>query len=132
MTVSLPATVNDGFQIQSLFPLCIMLAKPASSAEFTEVEVHSVYPISSSLWFSSKIHNLAQSDVPQGCASYNFNRSCILTSFHGDEGVNHAQANFILPEINKLSAEIKSGSLAILFISRGMPVCVFLDHIFRY
>ncbi|XP_027104037.1 polycomb group protein EMBRYONIC FLOWER 2 isoform X2 [Coffea arabica] len=94
MTVSLPATVNDGFQIQSLFPLCIMLAKPASSAEFTE------------------------SDVPQGCASYNFNRSCILTSFHGDEGVNHAQANFILPEINKLSAEIKSGSLAILFISR--------------
>ncbi|KAL3521374.1 hypothetical protein ACH5RR_019523 [Cinchona calisaya] len=88
MTVSLPATVNDGLQIQSLFPLYIMLAKHASSNGITE-----------------------------SCVAYNFNRSCILTSCHGDEGISRAQANFVLPEINKLSAEIKSGSHAILFIS---------------
>lgn len=30
-------------------------------------------------------------------------------------------ANFILPEINKLAVEAKSGSLAILFVSCGRP-----------
>ncbi|KAL3524118.1 hypothetical protein ACH5RR_016952 [Cinchona calisaya] len=92
ITVSLPATVNDDLQIQSLFPLCIKLARPISGDGITE-----------------------------NCARYNFNRSCTLTSCHGDEGTSQAQATFILPEINKLSADMKSGFLAILFISRVEP-----------
>lgn len=76
-----------------------------------------------------KISEFAYSDVIQNCVCYHFNRSCILTSCHGDEGISNAQANFVLPEMNKLSEEIKSGSLAILFISSGMPFCVFLNQI---
>ena len=51
---------------------------------------------------------------------YRFRRACILTSFTGIEVGNQAQANFILPEINKLAVEAKSGSLAILLVSFGM------------
>ena len=53
-------------------------------------------------------------------AVYRFRRACILTSFAGIEGSNQIQANFILPEINKLAMEAKSGSLAILLVSFGM------------
>lgn len=37
-----------------------------------------------------------------------------------EEGGNVAQANFILPEMNKLVREAKSGSFFILFVSYGM------------
>lgn len=37
MTISLPSTVNDESQIQSLFPLCIMLARPVYSPAVVEV-----------------------------------------------------------------------------------------------
>ncbi|KAF7149084.1 hypothetical protein RHSIM_Rhsim03G0160600 [Rhododendron simsii] len=53
--------------------------------------------------------------VAEYSAVYRFNRACLLTN--GAEGINRAQANFILPEINKLGAEVKSSSLAILFVS---------------
>jgi hypothetical protein len=35
----------------------------------------------------------------------------------GVDGVSQAQANFLLPDMNRLALEAKSGSLAILFIS---------------
>ncbi|XP_058207511.1 polycomb group protein EMBRYONIC FLOWER 2 isoform X7 [Rhododendron vialii] len=53
--------------------------------------------------------------VAEYSAVYRFSRACLLTN--GAEGINRAQANFILPEINKLGAEVKSSSLAILFVS---------------
>ncbi|KAG5558265.1 hypothetical protein RHGRI_008261 [Rhododendron griersonianum] len=53
--------------------------------------------------------------VAEYSAIYRFSRACLLTN--GAEGINRAQANFILPEINKLGAEVKSSSLAILFVS---------------
>lgn len=56
----------------------------------------------------------------QDSAIYRFNRECILTKCTGDDAMNRDEANFILPEINKLSAEVKSGSLSILFVSCGM------------
>ncbi|CAK9135101.1 unnamed protein product [Ilex paraguariensis] len=88
MTISLSVTVNDGCQDQSLFPLYILLARPVSNVP-----------------------------VAENSAVYHFNRACTLTSCNGFEGMNRAQAKFILPEINKLSVEVKSGSLALLLVS---------------
>ncbi|PHT30738.1 Polycomb group protein EMBRYONIC FLOWER 2 [Capsicum baccatum] len=89
LAISALATVNDESQVQNLFPLCVILAKPVSSA--AAVEAYS--------------------------AVYQFKRACISTSFSGVDGINRAQAKFFLPEINKLSAEIRAGSLVILFVS---------------
>ncbi|XP_010318144.1 polycomb group protein EMBRYONIC FLOWER 2 isoform X2 [Solanum lycopersicum] len=89
MTISVPATVSDESQVQNLFPLGVILAKPLSSA--AAAEGHS--------------------------AVYQFKRACMSTSFSGVDGINRAQAKFILPEMNKLSAEIRAGSLVILFVS---------------
>ncbi|KAL1559617.1 polycomb group protein EMBRYONIC FLOWER 2-like isoform X3 [Salvia divinorum] len=88
MTISLPSTVNDESQIQNLLPLCIMLARPIYSPA-----------------------------VVEDSAVYRFSRECILTKCTGDDAMYQDEANFILPEINKLSAEVKSGSLTILFVS---------------
>ncbi|GER29569.1 embryonic flower 2 [Striga asiatica] len=88
MTISLPSTVNDESRIQSLFPLCILLARPVYSPA-----------------------------VVEDSAVYHFSRACILTKCAGDGRMSQDQANFILPEFNKLSAEVKSGSLSILFVS---------------
>lgn len=87
MTVSLSGIMNDGLQTQSLFPLYIMLARPVSGTAIVE---HS--------------------------AVYRFNRACILTSCTGVEATSRAQATFTLPEINKLSTDVKSGSLVILLV----------------
>ncbi|KAJ4869146.1 Polycomb group protein EMBRYONIC FLOWER 2 [Raphanus sativus] len=50
-------------------------------------------------------------------AVYKFSRACILTGVLGVDGVSQAQAKFLLPDMNELALEAKSGSLAILFIS---------------
>ncbi|XP_033142202.1 polycomb group protein EMBRYONIC FLOWER 2-like [Brassica rapa] len=47
-------------------------------------------------------------------AIYKFSRACILT---GDDGVSQPQANFLLPRMDRLALDAKSGSLVILFIS---------------
>ncbi|XP_056855182.1 polycomb group protein EMBRYONIC FLOWER 2-like, partial [Raphanus sativus] len=52
-------------------------------------------------------------------AVYKFSRACILTGVLGVDGVSQAQAKFLLPDMNELALEAKSGSLAILFISFG-------------
>ncbi|XP_022730755.1 polycomb group protein EMBRYONIC FLOWER 2-like isoform X3 [Durio zibethinus] len=88
MTVSISRTLDEGVLSQSLFPLYILLARLVSDVA-----------------------------APEYSAVYRFRRACILTSFTGIEGCNQAQANFVLPEINKLAMEAKSGSLAILFVS---------------
>ncbi|GFY84416.1 hypothetical protein Acr_03g0011900 [Actinidia rufa] len=87
MTISLSGTPNDGLLTQSLFPLYIFLARPVSN--FGNAEYSAVY---------------------------GFDRACMLTNSSGANGMNQAQVNFILPEINKLAAEVKSGSLAVLFV----------------
>ncbi|XP_052174160.1 polycomb group protein EMBRYONIC FLOWER 2-like isoform X2 [Diospyros lotus] len=87
MKISLSRTLNDGLQTQSICPLYIFLARPVSSCAVTEYS-----------------------------AVYHFSRACSLTASPGADGMNRAQAKFILPEINKLAAEIRSGSLAILFV----------------
>ena len=56
----------------------------------------------------------------QDSAVYRFRRECILTKCTEDDAMNQDEANFILPEINKLLAEVKSGSLTILLVSCGM------------
>ncbi|XP_009605037.1 polycomb group protein EMBRYONIC FLOWER 2 isoform X3 [Nicotiana tomentosiformis] len=89
MAISVPATVNDESQVQNVFPLCVILARPVSNA--AGAEAHS--------------------------AVYQFRRACISTSFTGVDGINRAQAKFFLPEMDKLSAEIRAGSLVILFVS---------------
>ncbi|XVF49434.1 hypothetical protein PTKIN_Ptkin04bG0011600 [Pterospermum kingtungense] len=88
MTVSVPGMVNERVLTQSHFPLCILLARLVYDVVAAEYS-----------------------------AVYCFLRACILTSFTGFEGGNQAQASFLLPEINKLAMEAKSGSLAILLVS---------------
>ncbi|XP_073035720.1 polycomb group protein EMBRYONIC FLOWER 2 isoform X2 [Primulina eburnea] len=87
MKISLPSTVNDESRIQSLFPLFILLARP----------VHSPVTVES--------------------AVYRVSRPCKLEKCTGVDGKNQNEAKFILPDITKLSIEVKSGSLCIMFIS---------------
>ncbi|XP_065871884.1 polycomb group protein EMBRYONIC FLOWER 2 isoform X2 [Euphorbia lathyris] len=87
VTVSLSVNVN-GSGLSRLFPLYILLARAVPDIAVAEYS-----------------------------AVYRFHRTCILTNFSGLEGSNQAQANFLLPEINKLALEAKSGSLAILLVS---------------
>ncbi|KAB2038162.1 hypothetical protein ES319_D03G126800v1 [Gossypium barbadense] len=94
MSVSISRIVNEGVLTQSLFPLYILLARVVSDVAVAEYS-----------------------------AVYRFRRACILTSFTGIEGSNQDQANFVLPEINKLAMEAKSGSLAILLVSFANGGC---------
>ncbi|KAB5564684.1 hypothetical protein DKX38_004738 [Salix brachista] len=88
MTISMPVTLNGAVQSQALFPLYILLAR-----------------------LVSKIGVLEYSAV------YHFSRPCVLTNFAGVEGSTQVQAIFILPEMNKLASEVKSGSLYVLLVS---------------
>ncbi|KAL1197306.1 Polycomb group protein EMBRYONIC FLOWER 2 [Cardamine amara subsp. amara] len=88
MTVFLSGAVDAGVQTQKLFPLYILLARLVSPKPVAEYS-----------------------------AVYRFSRACILTGGVGVDGVSQAQANFLLPDMNRLALEAKSGSLAILFIS---------------
>ncbi|CAN8302285.1 unnamed protein product [Cochlearia groenlandica] len=90
MTVFLSGTIGAGVQTQKLFPLYILLARLVSPKPVAEYS-----------------------------AVYKFSRACILTGVMGVDGVSQAQANFLLPDMNRLALEAKSGSLAILFISFG-------------
>ncbi|TYJ25435.1 hypothetical protein E1A91_A07G050400v1 [Gossypium mustelinum] len=94
MTVSVPGIVNEGVLTQTVFPLYILLARLVSDVAVAEYS-----------------------------AVYRFRRACILTSFTGIDDSNQAQVNFILPEINKLAMEAKSGSLAILLVSFANGGC---------
>ncbi|GLT39868.1 hypothetical protein SLA2020_140350 [Shorea laevis] len=88
MTVSLSGTVKEGVQAPCMFPLYVSLARLVSDPATSEYS-----------------------------AVYCFRRAYILNSFTGIEGSSQVQATFLLPEINKLAMEVKSSSLAIIFIS---------------
>ncbi|XP_021721764.1 polycomb group protein EMBRYONIC FLOWER 2-like isoform X2 [Chenopodium quinoa] len=87
MTVSLSGALDDGLQMRSLCPMHIILAKALSDT----------------------------SDVEHS-AVYRYTKARLLTSPR-TEGGNVARVKFILPEMNKLVREAKSGSLFILFVS---------------
>ncbi|KAL1822844.1 hypothetical protein ACET3Z_009622 [Daucus carota] len=53
----------------------------------------------------------------ENSAVYQFSKVCVLTSYTGMNEVNQSRVKFILPEMNKLSVEIDSGKICILFIS---------------
>ncbi|XP_071734110.1 polycomb group protein EMBRYONIC FLOWER 2-like isoform X2 [Rutidosis leptorrhynchoides] len=89
LSVSISSATNDGPQTQSLFPLYMLLARPVST---TNVET-------------------------QSTAVYRFSRACKLTVFNGAETSSSARAKFILPDMNKLLKEVKSGSLVVLLVS---------------
>ncbi|KAK9075231.1 hypothetical protein SSX86_003552 [Deinandra increscens subsp. villosa] len=87
VSISISGTINDGMHTQSLFPMYILLARPLSTTSM------------------------------ERSAVYHFSKASKLTAFSGAETVSCAQAKFILPEIGKLSLEIKSGSIAMLLVS---------------
>ncbi|KAJ4866220.1 Polycomb group protein EMBRYONIC FLOWER 2 [Raphanus sativus] len=67
-----------------------------------------------------ELDNILQHRAKKNCSAvYKFSRACILTGVLGVDGVSQAQAKFLLPDMNELALEAKSGSLAILFISFG-------------
>ncbi|CAK9325026.1 unnamed protein product [Citrullus colocynthis] len=88
MTISISRTLSLGGQVQNLFPMHVILGRLVSDIAVAE--------------FSGV---------------YRFSRACLLTGINRVECNSQVIANFILPEINKLAVEAKSGSLAILFIS---------------
>ncbi|XP_031740638.1 polycomb group protein EMBRYONIC FLOWER 2 isoform X6 [Cucumis sativus] len=88
MTISISRTSSVGGQTQNLFPMYVILGRLVSDIAVAE--------------FSGV---------------YRFNRACLLTGINRVECSSQVIANFILPEINKLAVEAKSGSLAILFVS---------------
>ncbi|XP_071728643.1 polycomb group protein EMBRYONIC FLOWER 2-like [Rutidosis leptorrhynchoides] len=87
LSVSISGAIDDEMDSQSLFPFYVFLARPLS----TENAEHS--------------------------AVYRFNNACELTAFSGAEISSSARAKFVLPEISKLSEEVKSGSLVMLLVS---------------
>ncbi|KAK1409246.1 hypothetical protein QVD17_35772 [Tagetes erecta] len=91
LSVSISKPIDDGLQTQPIFPLYILLAKP--------------------------VHTLSGETHESTC--YRFKRACKLTASNGARTVGSPQARFLLCEINKLSTEFKSGSLAILLVSFG-------------
>uniref|UniRef100_A0A7C9B7K0 Polycomb protein VEFS-Box domain-containing protein n=1 Tax=Opuntia streptacantha TaxID=393608 RepID=A0A7C9B7K0_OPUST len=90
MSISLSETLNDQLQIQSLFPVHIMLARMLSDVPDTE---HS--------------------------AVYQYTKARALATHSTEEGAHVARTTFILPEMNKLVKGANSESLFILFISYG-------------
>ncbi|KAL5537545.1 hypothetical protein UlMin_045740, partial [Ulmus minor] len=90
MTVSLPRTEYEGVQGNNLFPLYVFLGRLVSDSDARPTQYSAVY---------------------------RFSRACMLTNSAGVEGRSQVQANFILPDINKLALEVKSGSFAILLVS---------------
>eukprot|EP00261_Vitis_vinifera_P030494 XP_019071737.1 PREDICTED: polycomb group protein EMBRYONIC FLOWER 2 isoform X4 [Vitis vinifera] len=93
MTISLSGTIKDGMQAKDLLPVYILMAKPVSDTEVAAGKQHSEV--------------------------YRLNRACKLSSFTEFEGWRRAEANFILPEMNKLSLDVKAGKLTILLVSCG-------------
>ncbi|KAI3835551.1 hypothetical protein MKW98_027463 [Papaver atlanticum] len=89
MTLSVSENVS-GVQQQTILPIYAILARPVFD---NEVGGHS--------------------------AVYRLSQACVLTAFSESERKDQAEANFILPEINKLSDEIKAGKLTILLVSCG-------------
>lgn len=107
ISVSISGATNDGLQTHSLFPLYILLARPVST---TNVEA-------------------------QSTAVYRFRRAHKLTLFGGAETLNSGRAKFVLPELKKLSSEIKSGSLDVLLVScadttNSQEIDLTQDHMF--
>ncbi|CAN0916015.1 Polycomb group protein EMBRYONIC FLOWER 2 [Linum grandiflorum] len=88
MTVSLSTASNGGSQSSSPFPLYILLARLVT-----------------------------ESLTPEHSAVFRFSRACILNNFAGPQGSMQGQANFLLPESNKLASEANSGSLSLLLVS---------------
>ncbi|KAL4575997.1 hypothetical protein LXL04_012085 [Taraxacum kok-saghyz] len=87
VSISISGAFGDKLQTQNLFPLYILLARPFST--------------------------------PNGERSivYHFKRARKITAFNGSPKKSLSQAKFIMPEINKLSTEVKSGSLSMLLVS---------------
>ncbi|KAM1278798.1 hypothetical protein ACFX2J_030774 [Malus domestica] len=88
MTVSISMYEKEGVQTHNLFPLYVFLARLVPDVA-----------------------------VPEYSATYRFSRACMLSNSTGVDGSSQLQAHFILPDINKLTLEAKSGSLAILLVS---------------
>nr|AGM15312.1 embryonic flower 2_2 [Chrysanthemum x morifolium] len=89
ISVSISGATGDGQQTQSLFPLYVLVARPVSAAK---VET-------------------------QPSAVYRFNRACKLTVVGGVETSSSGRAQFVLPEMKRLSTEVQSGSVALLLVS---------------
>ncbi|KAJ6714226.1 POLYCOMB GROUP PROTEIN [Salix viminalis] len=88
MTISMLVTLNGVVRSHNLFPLYVLLARLVSNIGVLEYS-----------------------------AVYRFSRPCVLTSFAGAEDSIQVQANFVLPEMNRLASEVKSGSLYVLLVS---------------
>ncbi|RVX15517.1 Polycomb group protein EMBRYONIC FLOWER 2 [Vitis vinifera] len=92
MTISLSGAIKDGMQAKDLLPVYVLMAKPVSDTEVAAGKQHSEV--------------------------YRLNRACKLSSFTEFEGWRRAEANFILPEMNKLSLDVKAGKLTILLVKQ--------------
>ncbi|KAJ4967098.1 hypothetical protein NE237_018947 [Protea cynaroides] len=90
LTVSIAGNVNDGVQMRNLLPLYVLLVRPISDGA---VAGHS--------------------------AVYRINRACVLTTSSKFDGRDLTEANFVLPEINKLSSDARAGKLTLLLVSCG-------------
>ncbi|GAB2227820.1 hypothetical protein Droror1_Dr00009647 [Drosera rotundifolia] len=88
MTVSLSGSPNIGSQVWSFLPLHIMLARMVSDVQGTEYS-----------------------------AVYRLSKERVLTTSSTVDGVHLVQSKFILPDMNRLATEVKSGSFFILIIS---------------
>ncbi|KAJ0466078.1 hypothetical protein HanHA300_Chr14g0545161 [Helianthus annuus] len=92
LSVSISRPLDDGPQTMHIFPLYVVLARPVPTTNAEALQ----------------------------SIRYRFKRACKVIAFNIAPTMRSPRARFILPEINKLSTEFKSGSLAILLVSFGM------------
>ncbi|KAJ0705397.1 putative transcription factor C2H2 family [Helianthus annuus] len=89
LSVSISRPLDDGPQTMHIFPLYVVLARPVPTTNAEALQ----------------------------SIRYRFKRACKVIAFNVAPTMRSPRARFILPDINKLSTEFKSGSLAILLVS---------------
>ncbi|XP_006652097.1 polycomb group protein EMF2A isoform X2 [Oryza brachyantha] len=89
ITISLPGCNNKELQAQNIFPLYVLFARPTSNVS---VEGHS--PI------------------------YRFSQACLITNFNDSGNNDHAEATFVIPDLETLIATEAYG-LTFILVSRG-------------
>ncbi|XP_020277074.1 polycomb group protein EMBRYONIC FLOWER 2 isoform X2 [Asparagus officinalis] len=90
MTISLSGEMNADIEMQNMFPLYVILARP-----------------------------LIDISVKEQSAVYRVNQAFMLTSFSELGRKDRAEASFTIPEMNKLSANGQVGHLTIILVGNG-------------
>lgn len=113
MIISIPPMASDESRNRSLFPLHVYLVE----VKVEDIRTFGYFVVTCTLFMFSVffLPLLLQNSVVYRCIGKFEFANCT-----GHDGMYDNRATFVLPDARKLLAEVKSGSLSILFVSLGM------------